>query len=962
VSSTLSIPPESLSSSPSDRRAAGLLADLGAVIGLAVCALVLHRDGLLGGPAFYELDTRLFYFPLAQWVSQQLHASVFPLWQPDIFTGYPIFADGELGLAYVPQLALLSLLSAPIAMVWLRVLHVFLAGLFTFLFLRTLRLDPLAAMGGALVFAFGSFLTAQMHHENVIRSAVWLPAVLLCLERSLFRPPRSTFIWAAIGALAFAQSALGLHVQPVLMLALTVALYALFRALVPSNNGGASTRNAYVPLVSVVAIVGGGLALAAVQWVPLGEWALVSSRRGGVTYEFASAFGLAPQGLISLLFPYFYRLPDATTWWSLWQQWEIELYVGIPTLALMVVGIVFSRRAELLFFVPLAALALLVAMGSDSPTLNLHEWLWSVPGFSFLRAPGRFTYLVVFASACIAGFGIQALRQRRVRLLLALVGGVPSAALLAASLAFLPAWQSWLASDPARAEAYVDAAYLSTRAQYPIDPQTVIDGAVASLSLTNPKTAWSLVLLALTTAGFVVWAGLGYRRATLAQGLFVGLVALDLLTFAYDFHPRAPMSSLTPALPVGLAPGARVVLRDSVDVPDLEPNQLLTIGLPTIHGYSSLPSQRHVEVEAATSTQPGLIDLWSAPTVVEPAAPADLHEVNGVTFRAQHPLATVVAAAPPVTFNVPPSIGTVLTLRLVGTLDYAFDVTQGDTVATITLDGGALTLPIRAGVELSERAFDRPSLAGLVRHHKGSVALDFDEATPEGEAYVAHLYQAVLALPAPTTMQTVTISAAGARTEIDIHGLALVDGNGTAHSLTLAERDGFRRVAPDVIEDTRALPRAFVLPRTQSYSPARHPSMTATQVATNADADPHTSVLIEGNADTAREPVGSTPAVAAEGVQDLGPNVVWVTATATEPSYLVLNDFYHRGWTATVDGQSTPVDIANALFRAVAIEPGTHVVEFRFEPRSMLIGGLISVLAVVGVLAMVGIGLLRWRG
>src|SRR4029077_14758579 len=107
------------------------------------------------------------------------------LWLPGIFTGYPIFADGELGLAYLPQLLLLDLLPTPLAMVWLRVLHVFLAGLCMYLYVKTLRLDPLPALGGALVFAFGSFLSAQMHHENVVRSAVWLPAVFACAERAV---------------------------------------------------------------------------------------------------------------------------------------------------------------------------------------------------------------------------------------------------------------------------------------------------------------------------------------------------------------------------------------------------------------------------------------------------------------------------------------------------------------------------------------------------------------------------------------------------------------------------------------------------------------------------------------------------------------------------------------------------------------------------------------------------------
>ena len=337
-------------------RMTGSWADTGAVVFLAVCALVLHRDGLLGAVLFFERDTELFYYPLAQWVGEQLKAGQYPLWVPGIFTGYPIFADGELGLLYLPQVALLWLLPTPVAIVWLRVLHAFLAGLFTFLFLRTLRLDPLPALGGALVFAFGSFLTAQMHHENMVRSAVWLPAVLTCVERAVRTPSRARGLaWAGLGALAFAQSALGLHVQPVLMTALAVGGYVLFRAL---------TCRHWWPLVVGAAIGLGGAGLAAAQMLPLGEWALLSFRRGGVSYEFASAFGLPLENLPTLLFPYFFRLPDASNWWTLWQQWEITLYVGIPTLALIVVGVVFARHATLLYFVPLGVVSLLIAHGA----------------------------------------------------------------------------------------------------------------------------------------------------------------------------------------------------------------------------------------------------------------------------------------------------------------------------------------------------------------------------------------------------------------------------------------------------------------------------------------------------------------------------------------------------------------------------------------------------------------------
>ncbi|MDQ6672502.1 MAG: hypothetical protein M3069_17465 [Chloroflexota bacterium] len=931
------------------------------IVALGVCALLLHRDSLFGGPAFYELDTRLFYYPLTQWAGQQLHAGAFPLWMPGIFMGYPIFADGELGLAYLPHVVLLYLLPTPIAMVWMRVLHAFTAGLFTYWYLRTLRLDPLPALGGALVFAFGSFLSAQMHHENVVRSAVWLPAVVTCVERAVqqrraFRVRRFA-VWTALGASAFAQAALGLHVQPVLMLALALGTYVVFRALVPVRGGQSAARNAYWPLIGGAAVVAGGLALAAVQWLPLTEWALVSSRRGGVGYEFASAFGLAPENLPSVIFPYFFRLPDATTWWSLWQQWETTLYVGIPTLALSVLGVVFSRRTELVYFVLLGAVSLLIGMAEYAPIFNLHRILWSIPGFSFLRAPGRFSYLVVFAFACLAGFGLQALGQRRFRVVAALVGGVPAVALLAALAALLPMWRGWLLDDPARARSFVETTYLATRAQYPIDPDLVVNGLLSSLDFGNPKTAWSLALLGLTSLSFVVWLELGERRAIVGQGLFVGLVAVDLLVFASDFHPRAPLASLAPALPAGVVAGTRVLLHDATDLPALEPNQLLADGITTGQGYSSLPSQRHVELDAATRSQPSLFDLWGSPLILEPAIPADLHEIEGVRFRARHPVAAGFGGAAPTTFNVPPGVGSTVSLRLIGTLSYAFRVPQGQTVATLVSDSGVPLGSIRAGIEFSERAYDRPSLNGLVQHQKAPVAFDFEDTTPEGEDYLGHLYEATIALPPGPPVRKITIAPTQPDALVEIHGLALIDAGGTAHPLGLADRDGFQRLADGVLLDTHALPRAYVLPRAQAFSPLRHAGLTATQLVASPDVDVHTMLLVEGDPSTPHEPSGSRVVVAADAVQDVGPNMVRITASADTPSYVVLEDFYHRGWTARVDGQPAPVFIANALFRAVAIEPGTRTVEFRFEPASHFVGAAVSAGALLVTVLVIGWGL-----
>jgi uncharacterized membrane protein YfhO len=129
--------------------------------------------------------------------------------------------------------------------------------------------------------------------------------------------------------------------------------------------------------------------------------------------------------------------------------------------------------------------------------------------------------------------------------------------------------------------------------------------------------------------------------------------------------------------------------------------------------------------------------------------------------------------------------------------------------------------------------------------------------------------------------------------------------------------------------------------------------LTPVQIVASPDFDPRQHVLIEG--DPAAGAGGPQGAPVAAEVVDYGPNVVRVQASIDQPGYLVLNDFYHRGWTAHVDGQSTRVFLANAVFRAVALEPGQHIVEFRFEPLSHMVGAAVS-----GLALLVTLGILAW--
>jgi hypothetical protein len=162
----------------------------------------------------------------------------------------------------------------------------------------------------------------------------------------------------------------------------------------------------------------------------------------------------------------------------------------------------------------------------------------------------------------------------------------------------------------------------------------------------------------------------------------------------------------------------------------------------------------------------------------------------------------------------------------------------------------------------------------------------------------------------------------------------------------------FRAVYRDddaiVFENRHPLPRAAVV---DAY---RVVGDQADAVRTILDPrfDPRAEVLLD------REPVRPTAAETA----DTAPTAAIVSRTATTVTirattpgraFVVLNDFFWPGWTATVDETATPIYRANGLFRAVDVPPGSHTVVFSYRSWSIRIGLLVSVASIACCAALV---------
>lgn len=118
--------------------------------------------------------------------------------------------------------------------------------------------------------------------------------------------------------------------------------------------------------------------------------------------------------------------------------------------------------------------------------------------------------------------------------------------------------------------------------------------------------------------------------------------------------------------------------------------------------------------------------------------------------------------------------------------------------------------------------------------------------------------------------------------------------------------------------------------------------------------------LVAGNPGlpaTEAPPTRSTPRSTVD-IDDISPDRVDVTATASRPCLLVLADTLHPGWRATVDGRPADILSADGFVRAITLrEPGRHVVSFLYKPTAFFAGLYLTLFTLSLVLA---VGVRQW--
>jgi hypothetical protein len=173
------------------------------------------------------------------------------------------------------------------------------------------------------------------------------------------------------------------------------------------SEGGPYVLKAALGLTAILVV---GFSLAALQLLPTYEFTRLSTRAGGIDYEFATLGSLPFKNFITFLIPEFFGVPANRTFWisdANWAFWEYCGYVGMCALILPVISMkrIVTDRVGI-FFIFVLVIALFLSLGKHNP---LYKFIYYLPGFHHFRLPAQILFLYVFSMAVLAGMGLDRL-------------------------------------------------------------------------------------------------------------------------------------------------------------------------------------------------------------------------------------------------------------------------------------------------------------------------------------------------------------------------------------------------------------------------------------------------------------------------------------------------------------------------------------------------------------------------
>ncbi|MFH1724548.1 MAG: hypothetical protein ABII00_08000 [Elusimicrobiota bacterium] len=386
--------------------------DLWVLAWLAVPVLVLFGGTFASGRTFFWGDLLYLHHPWRALAAEMIGRGALPLWNPFAYLGMPLAGQMQCAAWYPGTLPFYVAGFVP-ALAFYHVVHFWLAGAFTFLWLRRLGYSRFAAAGAAAAYMLCGGLVSRIPFLNHVSTLAFFPALLLFADRPL--------------SLALALTLAFLGGYPPMLAGAAAAAWLISAALAAgpasaapaagSKRDGTGARRGW-------AIGGAGrltagwiaagtlsLGLGACLLLPAADLTRDSRRSGGIEAGESLTWSFEPRDLIQLTAPPLMsgeEYSPTTVWWK-------TAYWGGVALGAALAGLVRLPAAAAAAAAAYLAGVVLVLLGGTNPA-SLWVWTHFAP-LHYVRYPGNMAYLTAPVLVLLVAGGLH---RRRVAPLAAL--------------------------------------------------------------------------------------------------------------------------------------------------------------------------------------------------------------------------------------------------------------------------------------------------------------------------------------------------------------------------------------------------------------------------------------------------------------------------------------------------------------------------------------------------------------
>jgi hypothetical protein len=367
----------------------------------AAATLAVGYPALGGGFLVNPLSDQYGGFAYREFAASTLQSGAgFPEWNPYILGGIPYMA-AQHGDIFYPTFLLRAVISPDAAMTWGFLIHIFLAGVFTYAFLRAWGFRFYPALTGGLAYMLSGQIASLVSpgHDGKMYVSALAPLLLWMIVRAV----RDGRIWAyAVIALATGLSVLSPHYQMTYYLGVFAGAFTLWLAF-RRDEDPLDRRTALLRLAGALGAALLGMAVGAVQFAPFFEYLPYASRGVERGWDYATSYSHPPIELLNAYLPQFTGILENYSGAN-----QIKLhsdYLGAAVLVLAGAAFGSKHRRGLVWFWSIAAVVvLLIAFGGYTPFYRL--W-YELPMMSVVRAPSMIYFLLSLSTAVFAAIGLE---------------------------------------------------------------------------------------------------------------------------------------------------------------------------------------------------------------------------------------------------------------------------------------------------------------------------------------------------------------------------------------------------------------------------------------------------------------------------------------------------------------------------------------------------------------------------